>query len=255
MSAKQTYIFVNPNYGEREYTSKAAIARAIRGIVYNGAEETEKERGFVPADKQVTKVVGEFLTDVFMRVCPLRFTEKTAGQPYVFQVVKEPMVGGYMADGIAKRGLRILRADGTHTQISFQPDALKDGIDWAKELHATLRQVVAPFIIDYSRVLRAHMHYTPDVGLPVTVDTDLHLDHVDPPFVEIVEKWMGINEITPSASLFKAKEDHHRVRELADKKLAEDFEFFHALTARLQLITAKGNLQKGAKKITAAKAA
>lgn len=248
MSAKETYIFTNPIYGEREYTSKAAISRVIRGIVYNGASCNEKAKGFVPEDKTLGETTSKFLSDVYQRVCPEKFKEKVAGQKYTFQVVKEPMIGGYMKDGFAKRGLRILRDDGTHTQISFQPSALNDGINWSKELNATLRQVVAPFIINYSRTLRAHMNYTPDSGLPVTVDTDLHLDHVDPPFSEIVNMWLEEKEITPNKNLFKPKEDHHRVRQLNDDELAKDFEFFHAMNACLQLITAKGNLQKGAKR-------
>lgn len=251
MSAKETYIFVNPNYGERIYESKAALARAIRGIVYHGATEDEKANGFIPADKTLGKTTTEFLTDLYLRVCPLRFAEKVGGQAFTLQVVKEPMIGGYMADGIAKRGLRILRADGSHTQISFQPSALQDSVDWRQELNATLRQVVAPWIIDYSQTLRAHMNYTPDVGMPVTVDTNLHLDHVDPPFVEIVNNWIKENDITPIAELFQPKADEHRVRLLKDEKLAKDFIFYHAMTARLQLITAETNLKKGAKKIAA----
>lgn len=251
MSEVKEYIFINPVYakGAVRFPSKKALVEAIRKVVYYGATTDEKGRNFRPDSRRISKASNCFLMDAYMRLCPERMKRKSAGQSVYFESVG--LLGKHNEDGTALRGLRLVREDGTYESITIRYTEISDGTNWKKELNATLRHIVNFYIQQEKERQSKWVRFCMYSGEEITPETETHMDHMEPTFHEIVDKWISEKSITPGPELFEPKSSATHFRVLSSEELANDFIKYHAWESRLMLVSAKANLDKGSKKIAA----
>lgn len=231
-----------------EYATKKQVAEHLHALKYRNATISEKAMGFVPRPIRLSDAEEAWLTDLLKTFKPQTFSEKCQGQFSHFELVQEPLHGGYHPSGYAYRGISIVRKDGSLTQISVTLSKLNDKTDWRATLISTLRHIVKFYINQERERLASQTNYCPILGMEITADTPLHVDHVNPLFHELTENWIKSKGITPGPHLFMPREDGDMIRRLKNQELEMDFINYHAIESTLMLVSAEANLKKGSKK-------
>ncbi|MHB1732006.1 MAG: DUF3223 domain-containing protein [Ferrimicrobium acidiphilum] len=147
-----------------------------------------------------------------------------------------------------KSSLAVVRVDGSTEIFSWckcldnryptgncRPESLKN-------VYGALREAVYPDIADF-RAKQTHggLCWCADTE---TWESESHVDHVDPSFLEIVEMFLSDRHLRLE-NVTTVPHEHSGGHRLESQELADAWRRFHKKHAKLQMLSAHGNLSKG----------
>ena len=143
----------------------------------------------------------------------------------------------------ARAGYRcfyIIRTDGTETDISYRasltPHSKMD------DIRAACRTAIAGSI-ELCRSMVVFPYTCPVTGDIVTDKSDIHIDHYDPTFKELVDEWMEDRDVdTVYKHTLKSNTDGSLYTYFDDPALTMDFICFHTAKAHLRAVSKRANL-------------
>lgn len=139
----------------------------------------------------------------------------------------------------------VVRNDGTREHISYTKCKKSHSSDYRKIINATLRNIIAPKIIQLRDSIKVFPYHSP-LGDWIYRKQDLHIDHYDYTFKEVVDMWIKSISRTEKeiVDCIDCSGSNTETFCFKDGALRSNWEDFHDKNTHLRAISKKENLKR-----------